>query len=410
MKPRVSALVPSASDAPVLPHEIFLVFLKLGCTCFGGPAAHVGYFRSELVERRKWLEEGTLSEFLALTQLLPGPSSSQTGFLIGIARGGIAGGAAAWLGFTLPSAILMTLFAAGVQRAHGPIAAGALRGLEIAAVAVVANAVVTMFRKLCPDWPRRVLAVAAALLLYFYGSAPAEMGALVVGALAGWLLIRSTSLLGTDDDPLPVSHSTAVVCLVAFGVIFAGLQVAARVSGDASVQLLAAFYRTGSLVFGGGHVVLPLLNEAVVRPGWVNPSDFLAGYGAAQTIPGPLFTFAAYLGFVAHTPLHAVPGAVLCLLCIFLPGLLLAAAFAPLWRWLRRHQQAQFAVSGVNAVVVGLLLSALLHSASGGAFHGAVDIALAIAAFSVLVSTRVSPVVAVLLVACLSAFVSAING
>jgi chromate transporter len=383
--------------------DIFLAFLKLGCTCFGGPAAHVGYFRRELIERRKWITEATFSEFLGLTQLLPGPSSSQTGFLIGIARGGLSGGAAAWLGFTLPSAILMTLFAAGVKHAHGPLADSALRGLAIAAVAVVANAVVSMFRSLCPDWPRRIVAGAAALVLSINGGGLVEVGALLAGALAGWLWIRSSPRLSADDDPLPVSRVAAAGCLALFAALFAGLEIAARISRSANVQLLEAFYRTGSLVFGGGHVVLPLLNEAVVRPGWVNAGDFLAGYGAAQTIPGPLFTFAAYLGFAARTNLHGIPGAVLCLLCIFLPGLLLAAAAAPFWNWLRRHKSAQFAVSGVNAVVVGLLFSALFHAAfsqtGGAAIRGVVDITLVLSGFLALLMTRVSPVIVVLLVA-----------
>jgi chromate transporter len=383
--------------------DIFLAFMKLGCTCFGGPAAHVGYFRRELIERRKWITEATFSEFLGLTQLLPGPSSSQTGFLIGISRGGLIGGAAAWLGFTLPSAILMTAFAAGVKYASGPAAAGALRGLEIAAVAVVANAVVSMFRSLCPDWPRRVLAVIAAAFLSINGGGLAEVAALVTGALAGWLWIRASPQLSTDDDPLPVSRPAAGICLGLFAVLFAALEIAARVSHSANVMLLDAFYGTGSLVFGGGHVVLPLLNEAVVRPGWVSPSDFLAGYGAAQAIPGPLFTFAAYLGFTAKTGLHGILGALLCTVCIFLPGLLLAAAAAPFWSWLRRHKSAQFAVSGVNAVVVGLLFSALFHAAGAGAIRGMVDISLALSAFLSLAFTRVSPVIVVLAVAAVSA-------
>jgi chromate transporter len=390
--------------------ETLLVFLKLGCTCFGGPAAHVGYFRRELIERRKWITESTFSEFLGLTQLLPGPSSSQTGFLIGISRGGLLGGVAAWLGFTLPSAILMMAFAAGVKHATGPIAAGALRGLEIAAVAVVANAVISMFQRLCPDWPRRVLAVLAAVFLSINGSGLAEVAALMAGALAGWLLIRPGAPLSADDDPLPVSRMAAAICLGLFGSLFAGLEIAAHTVRSASVQLLDAFYRTGSLVFGGGHVVLPLLNEAVVRPGWVSPVDFLAGYGAAQTIPGPLFTFATYLGFVAHTDLHGIPGALLGTLCIFLPGLLLAAAAAPFWSWLRRHDSAQFAVAGVNAVVVGLLFSALFHAIfsknEGVLLRGIPEIVLVVTAFCVLISTRLSPVIVVFAMSCAEAILA----
>ncbi len=359
-----------------------------------------------MIERRGWLSEATLSEFLGLTQLLPGPSSSQTGFLIGLGRGGLLGGVAAWLGFTLPSAVLMTLFAAGVKHAHGPAADGALRGLGIAAVAVVANAVMGMFLALCPDWPRRALALAAAVFVFLNSGGLAQIAALLVGAVVGWGVIRSKARVDANDNPLPVSRVTAAVCLILFGVIFASLEIAAQ-SGSPNVRLLDAFYRTGSLVFGGGHVVLPLLNEAVVRPGWVTPADFLAGYGAAQTIPGPLFTFAAYLGFTSLTPLHGVGGAVLCLLCIFLPGLLLAAAAAPFWSWLRRHEAVQFALSGVNAVVVGLLLSALFHAAlqvmTSGGVQNAVAVVLALIGFVALWKTRVSPVIVVLATAAVSA-------
>ncbi len=348
--------------------------------------------------RRKWISETTLAEFIGLTQLLPGPSSSQTGFLIGISRGGILGGVAAWLGFTLPSAILMILFAMGVRHAHGTALAAALHGLQVAAVAVVATAVLRMFRTLCPDVPRALIACAAAVLVLLRGGALAQIGAIVGGGLIGALLFHQSAEPALDDDPLPVSRRSALIALIVFAALLAGVEF---VAFPGSLQA-RAFYRTGALVFGGGHVVLPLLEEAVVRPGWVDENDFLAGYGAAQALPGPLFTFAAYLGYVSRAGMSGLPGALLSLFAIFLPGLLLAVVAAPFWGHWRQLRRARAILAGVNAAVVGLLMTALFHAGRSGALATYWDAALAILAFLVLVRTRVSPVIVVALTAAAS--------
>lgn len=356
------------------------------------------------MERRRWLTEAALTEFIALTQLLPGPSSSQTGFLIGIARGGILGGIAAWLGFTLPSAVIMVLFAAGVRRAHGPLIEGALHGLQVAAIAVVASAVLAMFRRLCPDWPRALIASIAAALVLFLGGSAIQIAVILGGAILGWAVLRIPPADREEENPLPVSHAAAAAALMLFAALFVALEFALP-----GAPLLRAFYRTGALVFGGGHVVLPLLDQAVVRPGWVNANDFLAGYGAAQTIPGPLFTFAAYLGYVSRVPPHGLAGAVLCLLAIFLPGLLLAIAAAPFWRWLRARNGARAAIAGVNAAVVGLLASALAHAGLSGAVRTWLDILFAAAGFLALARTRISPVAVVLAIALAEALLAVIG-
>ncbi len=379
------------------------MFLKLGCVCFGGPAAHVGYFREEFVVRRQWISEIALAELIGLTQLLPGPSSSQTGFYIGIVRGGLAGGVWAWLGFTLPSAILMIIFAAGVTRAHGAGSRGAMHGLAVAAVAVVANAVLSMFRRLCPDLIRALIAAAAAAVVTASGGSWSQIGAIVAGGAIGWLVLPEPEMPASENDLLRVSRSVAVIALALFVGIFATLGFWARLGADRGGQLLYAFYRTGALVFGGGHVVLPLLEQAVVRPGWINQSDFLAGYGAAQALPGPLFTFSAFLGFVSRIPPSGAWGAALSVIALFLPGLLLALAITPFWRRLRRVERAGSMMAGVNASVVGLLASALVHAGVSGAVANYLDAALAVLGFILLVKTRVSPVLVVLGIAAASA-------
>ncbi len=379
--------------------DIFLAFLRLGCTSFGGPAAHLGYFRDELVVRRRWLSEATLAEFIGLTQLLPGPSSSQTGFLIGISRGGIMGGLAAWLGFTLPSAVLMILFAMGASRAQGKIWIGALHGLQVAAVAVVATAVLRMFRTLCPDLARALIAMAAAAFVLFRNGAVAQIGAIVAGGIFGALLFQRVPAATDETNLLPVSKRGAFIALGVFVTILACVEFA-NFPGVAQAR---AFYRTGALVFGGGHVVLPLLEQAVVRPGWVTENDFLAGYGAVQALPGPLFTFSAFLGYSSRVPPNGVPGAILCLAAIFLPGLLLAIAIAPFWGQWRRLRRAQAVLAGVNAAVVGMLITALIHAGLSGSLATYWDSALAIAGFLALVRTRLSPVIVVLASAAISA-------
>ncbi len=335
---------------------------------------------------------------LGLTQLLPGPSSSQTGFLIGIARGGLRGGAGAWLGFTLPSAVLMVLFAMGVSHAQGTLMRGALHGLQLAAVPVVATAVLRMFRTLCPDGERALIAIGTAALLFFRGGPLAQMGAIAGGACFGFL--RFDRLVNAVEGPntLPISRRASLTALGVFALLLAAVELI-PFPGAAQVR---AFYRTGALVFGGGHVVLPLLEQSVVRPGWVSESDFLAGYGAVQTLPGPLFTFSAYLGFVSRAIPNGFPGAVACLCALFAPGLLLAIGIAPFWGHWRQYRGARAALAGVNAAVVGLLVTALLHAGMSGVIANYWDGALAVAGFLVLVRTRISPVIVVLATAAAS--------
>jgi chromate transporter len=338
------------------------------------------------VERRRWIDADTFADYLALAQLLPGPGSTQICFLIGLSRAGIRGGIAAWLGFTLPSAILMIVFATGLTRVHRE-----LHGLQVAAVAVVAAAVVTMFRRLCPDWQRAAIAAGAAIVALIYATPLTQMLLIAAGAGAGVLLLRSAVSPASGAVALPVTRSAATIALAAFGALFIGL----RISGP---PLVYALYRTGALVFGGGHVVLPLLEQAIVRPGWVNNEDFLAGYGAAQAIPGPLFTFGAFLGFVARVRPNGLLGAVIGLLAIFSPGLLLAYGVAPFWRTLRDRPWARPALSGVNAAVVGLLAAAL-GAAARVVVHRPADGLIALAGFALLLSTPIPPVLVVIAIA-----------
>src|SRR5690242_3385308 len=292
------------------PAEVLLIFLKLGLSCFGGPIAHIGYFRDEFVVRRRWLDDQAYADLVALCQFLPGPASSQVGFSVGLMRASYLGGAAAWTGFTLPSAILLVLFAYGAGNLHGAIGAGLLHGLKLVAVAIVAQAVWGMARTLCPDRERASIAAIAALIILFSGTSLAQIGAIAFGALAGLWLCRN----GRSSEPghlaMPVSRRAGVLALIAFFALLGGLPVLVKLGIAPGAALFEAFYRSGALVFGGGHVVLPLLREAFVTPGWVNDDAFLAGYGAAQGVPGPLFTFAAYLGAVANPPPHDVAGGV----------------------------------------------------------------------------------------------------
>jgi chromate transporter len=299
--------------------EVFAIFLRLGCTSFGGPVAHLGYYRAEFVERRRWLDEHAYADLVGLAQFLPGPASSQTGFAIGLRRAGYLGGLAAWIGFTMPSAVLLVLFAYGAAPlAATAVGAGLLHGLKLVAVAIVAQAVWGMARTLAPDRPRASIAAAAVLVVVAAPVALGQIAAIVLGAAAGLLLCRDPGATMVPEAlAMPVSRRAGAVCLA----LFAALLVLPPLLGPlgARVALFDAFYRSGALVFGGGHVVLPLLRDAVVTPGWVSDNAFLAGYGAAQAVPGPVFTFAAYLGAI----MYGVPGAVLALVAIFLPGMLL---------------------------------------------------------------------------------------
>ncbi|MEZ5102373.1 MAG: chromate efflux transporter [Thermoleophilia bacterium] len=386
--------------------EVLLVALRLGLTSFGGPIAHIGYFRTEYVERRRWLDDHGFAELVALTQLLPGPASSQLGIAIGTVRAGRLGGLAAWLGFTLPSAIALAAFAFAV-RDLDLADAGWLHGLKVVAVAVVAQAVLSMARLLCPDRTRGSLAVASAILVLAWSGVGAQLVALAAGALAGALALRGEGS-APRALPLRVGRRTAVVCLALFVGLLALLP-ALRAATDAQPAAVAdSFYRTGSLVFGGGHVVLPLLHEEVVQEGWVTNGDFVAGYGAAQAVPGPLSTFAAYLGAVAGPEPNGVPGAALALVAIFLPSFLLVWGVVPLWSAVRARPRVRAALLGVNAAVVGLLAAALYDPIWTSAIREPADLALGLGLFALLVLWRLPPLVVVALGAAGGAILGAV--
>jgi chromate transporter len=381
--------------------EVFGAFLRLGLTSFGGPIAHLGYFHEVFVVRRKWLDERTYGDLVALCQFLPGPASSQVGFSIGLLRAGYAGALAAWTGFTLPSAIALVLFAYGASALQGWAGAGLLHGLKLVAVAIIAQAVWGMARSLAPDRERAAIAVAAALIISFSTSSLAQIGAIALGALAGLWLCRSDepaiepAMAG--HMPSPVSRRVGFVMLALFFILLVGLPILRELGAPQGVAVFGAFYRSGALVFGGGHVVLPLLRDAFVGPGWVSDDAFLAGYGAAQAMPGPLFTFGAYLGTVVNATPHGVAGAALGLFGIFLPGLLILLGTLPFWDMFRRRAGAQASMRGVNAAVVGLLAAALYNPVWINAVNSPRDFGVALAGFVLLTVWRAPPLVVVVL-------------
>ncbi len=377
------------------PFEVLRVFLKLGLTSFGGPVAHLGYFRNAFVLKRSWLDERAFGDLVALCQFLPGPASSQVGFAIGLMRAGYPGALAAWAGFTLPSAVAMTLVAYGAGALHGPAGEGLLHGLKLVAVAVVAQAVLGMAQSLAPDRPRAAIAILALILVAFAPGGIGQIGAIGAGGLLGLVFCREGAEAAAGGAEAAVSRRMGVVFLAAF---FALLALSFAPARDGAFAFLAAVYRSGALVFGGGHVVLPLLRAAVVDPGFVSDSAFLAGYGAAQAMPGPLFTFAAYLGAAAPAP-GGGPGAALALIAIFLPGILILLGALPFWHALRVRPGAQAAMAGVNAAVVGLLASALYDPVWTSAVLGPADFAIAAAGFAALVVWRAPPLAVVLLTA-----------
>lgn len=369
--------------------EVFAVFLRLGLTSFGGPVAHLGYFREELVVRRGWLTDSGYADLVALCQFLPGPASSQVGFALGMLRAGWPGALAAFLGFTLPSALVLTVLAlVAVAGGLPPVLAAALVGLKIVAVAVVAQAVLGMARSLCPDAPRATIAVAAVALLAAMPGTAGMLAAIGLGALAGLALGRGAASPGTLP-PVPVTRGQALVA----GVLLAlGLLALPLLAGYGQASAMAdAFFRAGALVFGGGHVVLPLLEAGTVGTGWVTAPDFLAGYGAAQAVPGPLFTFAAWLGAVSGPAPNGVAGAALALVALFLPGFLVLVAALPFWDRLRRLTAAQSAMQGANAAVVGILGAALHDPVFTAAIGSMADLALALGCFVALVAWRLPP-------------------
>jgi chromate transporter len=378
--------------------EVFRVSLRLGLTSFGGPVAHLGYYRAEYVERRRWLDEPAFADIVALCQFLPGPASSQVGMSIGILRAGLKGAFAAWLGFTMPSAVAMILFGYGVTRFGDLSGAAWLHGLKIVAVAVVAQAVWGMGRGLCPDRERASVAVGAAILALAVPSAAGQVGAIAAGGLIGWRLL-SNGAPAQPGPPLAVHlpRSWSIAAIILFFALLIGLPLVAAALPLQPIRLFDSFYRSGALVFGGGHVVLPLLQAEVVPPGWVSNDAFLAGYGAAQAVPGPLFTFAAYLGTVMGPAPNGWLGGLICLVAIFLPSFLLLVGALPFWDVLRRLPAVQSALRGVNAAVVGLLLAALYNPVWTSAIHAPGDFAIGIVAFLLLALWAVPPWLVVIL-------------
>jgi chromate transporter len=390
--------------------EVLRVFLRLGLTSFGGPVAHLGYFRAEFVERRRWLDEPAFADIVALCQFLPGPASSQVGISLGILRAGLPGALAAWLGFTTPSAVAMILFGYGVTELGDLSQAAWLHGLKIVAVAVVAQAVWGMARNLCPDRERATIAVGAAILALAIPSAAGQIGVIVAGGLIGWGLLRNAAAV-QPQAPLAIHlpRALSVAAAIAFPALLFGLPVLSAAVPSHTIALVDSFYRSGALVFGGGHVVLPLLQAEVVPPGWVSNDAFLAGYGAAQAVPGPLFTFAAYLGTVMSQDPNGWAGGLICLVAIFLPSFLLLIGALPFWDSLRRRPAVPSALRGLNAAVVGLLLAALYKPVWTSAILAPADFAIGIVAFLLLALWAVPPWLVVILGALGTTAVAAIG-
>jgi chromate transporter len=383
--------------------EVFRAFLKLGVSSFGGPIAHLGYFHDEFVVRRRWIDEDGHADLVALCQFLPGPASSQVGFSVGLLHGGgLVGGLLAWIAFTIPSALLLLAFAYGAPLFAGSLlGSGVIHGLKVVAVAVVAQAVWGMAQTLAPDRSRASIALLAAILIsVFAGSAWVQISAIALGAIAGLVFCRAAKIAAGGRFTLPVSRATGIACLIFFFTLLVLLPVVGRWSGSHSIELFNAFYRSGALVFGGGHVVLPLLRAEFVDPGWVTADAFLAGYGAAQAVPGPLFTFATYLGAVTKFAPNGLPGAAIGLIAIFLPGILILIGTLPFWNALRARPLARAAMRGTNAAVVGILGAALYNPVWTTAVVNGADFALAATAFVLLAVWKLPPWIVVLITAC----------
>lgn len=390
---------PGTVPSPGTVVEVLLAFLKLGLTSFGGPVAHLGYFRAEFVERRRWLDDKSYSDLVALCQFLPGPASSQVGIALGLGRAGWLGALAAWLGFTLPSAMALMVFAAGVNEWAELSQSGAVHGLKVVAVAVVAQAVWGMSKSLCTDRLRAGVAICAALLVLAVPWATGQIAALVVGGAFGRWKLELGHFPPAQHRDYGVSKTTGAVLLGLFGALLVLLPIVATAVQSPALSVATTFYRSGALVFGGGHVVLALLQAGVVPTGLVSNDVFLAGYGAAQAVPGPLFTFAAYLGAVMPSPLGGWVGGVALLLAIFVPAFLLVLGALPFWESLRQRDGIQRAMAGINAAVVGVLIAALYDPVWIGAIRSRADFSLALATFGLLVCARLSPVFVVALAA-----------
>lgn len=386
---------PASSKMQVSLHEnpwtVLLIFLRLGLTSFGGPIAHLGYFQTEFVTRRNWLSERSYADLVALCQFLPGPASSQVGMALGMARGGFGGALAAWIGFTLPSAVMLCLFAMSLSGWGSAIPPGALHGLKVVAVAVVAQAVWGMARNLCIGPAKVTIAVISACVVLIWANAFGQIAVIAAAALVGILLFKPAKVATHDPLPISVNRGLGVFFLTLFFGLLIGLPILSTAIPSHTLALVAAFFRAGSLVFGGGHVVLPLLQAAVVPPHWVSNETFLAGYGAAQAVPGPLFTFAAFLGASMTTAPSGWLGAAICLVAIFVPSFLLIFGALPFWEQLRRSPRTQAALVGVNAAVVGLLLAALYHPVWTSAIFKPEDFGLALIASTALMFWKAPP-------------------
>ena len=373
------------------PWSVFLIFLRLGLTSFGGPIAHLGYFRDEFVTRRRWLSERSYADLVALCQFLPGPASSQVGMALGLSRSGYAGALAAWAGFTLPSALALIGFALGISSYGDALSPGALHGLKVVAVAVVAQAVWGMARNLCTDVARVTVMAIATCVVLLVPSAWGQVCMIAAAGIAGLLLFKPAQDGAHDPLPITVSHRAGAIWLTLFFALLLGLPVLAQRMPDQTLAMVDAFFRAGALVFGGGHVVLPLLQAEVVPPGWVGNEAFLAGYGATQAVPGPLFTFAAFLGASMRTTPSGWMGGLICLLAIFAPSFLLVVGALPFWEQLRRSMRTQAALAGVNAAVVGILLAALYQPVWTSAIFKPQDFGLAVVALVALMFWKLPP-------------------
>lgn len=373
------------------PWAVFLIFLRLGLTSFGGPVAHLAYFREEFVSRRRWLSEQSYADIVALCQFLPGPSSSQVGIALGLSRAGFMGSLAAWCGFTLPSALLLILFALGISHYGDTIPAGFLHGLKIAAVAVVAQAIWGMARQLCPDVPRANIMVITASLILLFPYAWIQITVIILAGFLGLTLFKPKSIVEYEPLPRLITRRIGFICLSFFFILLVVLPLLSSQFQSTTLAIIDTFYRAGSLVFGGGHVVLPLLQAEVVPNAWVDNDTFLAGYGAAQAVPGPLFTFAAFLGASMSSEPSGFTGGMIALVAMFIPSFLLVVGALPFWEQLRRYPRTQTALLGINAAVVGLLMAAFYNPVWTSAIHSPRDFALALVALLALMMWKTAP-------------------
>jgi chromate transporter len=379
--------------------EVLWASTRLGLTSFGGPIAHLGYFHEEYVKNRKWIDEQSYADLVALCQFLPGPASSQVSIAIGILRARFLGGIAAWIGFTLPSALALIAFGLGIGAFAGASDAGWLHGLKVVAVAVVAQAVWGMARSLCPDRERATIAILAAIVTLAWPSAVGQLSSIVIAALTGAVIFPGQTSSSSASMRFPIAKKTGIAAWIIFFVLLVGLPLYRQMAPSHALEVFDSFFRVGSLVFGGGHVVLPLLQTEVVAPGWVTNEQFVAGYGATQAVPGPLFTFSAYLGAVMSSEPNGWTGAFLALVAIFLPSFLLVIGALPFWDLLRSVRMFQSALKGINAAVVGLLLAALYNPVWTSAIYSPADFALGLIAFALLMFWKFPPWLVVVLTA-----------